>query len=294
MNYEVADIFQYNLPRYYGNIYNPIKNDGSTDHRAKKFNSKRTSKRSFPINPITSYGIILFTKREDTIKYLIYQHRDSYEYMEFLRGIWNGGEDYLIKILSLMSDEERKRLLTYTFDELWDDLWIEQDINIYRDGYEKAKRKFESVVSYLPSLISQIIPNVVSGPPWGFPKGKKNDISENDLECALREFIEETKLNIEDIHLWEWPCFTEQYHGKTDKKNYATCYYLAEAKCELPISHIETPKCIRKFAVSEEASQVIWTTINESVGKLDHKRIDLLKIIENIIINNYKEKSPIN
>jgi 8-oxo-dGTP pyrophosphatase MutT (NUDIX family) len=35
-------------------------------------------------------------------------------------------------------------------------------------------------------------------PEWGFPKGKKNR-NENDRECAIREFREETNIESHEI-----------------------------------------------------------------------------------------------
>src|ERR1700722_8922736 len=85
-------------------------------------------------NPIVSYGIILFyldrscetlelrsiesRKVENTentdnsdawwsthLKFLIYQYRDSYEYMELMRGIWSGGDERIQLLLYYMSLE---------------------------------------------------------------------------------------------------------------------------------------------------------------------------------------------
>ena len=39
-------------------------------------------------------------------------------------------------------------------------------------------------------------------PEWGFPKGRRN-FNETDLNCALREFNEETGINMKSIKLLE-------------------------------------------------------------------------------------------
>ena len=65
------------------------------------------TKRSYPI---TSYGIILFVQRKDEdfkidqtkIQFLLYQRRDTYEYIEFVRGMWETMED-VKRFFSLMS-----------------------------------------------------------------------------------------------------------------------------------------------------------------------------------------------
>jgi hypothetical protein len=110
---------------------------GSYDHN--KGYKKRNSFSSFN-DPITSYGIILFSRNENGILFLLYQRRDNFEYMDFLRGLWQS-ESQLPSLFELMSYDERDRLRNYTFDELWNDLWVKHDSKIYREGYSMAKNK---------------------------------------------------------------------------------------------------------------------------------------------------------
>ena len=74
-------------------------------------------------SPITSYGLIAYHKDvTDTIRFCLFRRRDTFEYMDFIRGLWN---DSTVKTLFvLMTKEERSRLRNYMFQELWDDLWI--------------------------------------------------------------------------------------------------------------------------------------------------------------------------
>ena len=63
--------------------------------------------------PITSYGIILFVQRKNdeskteptNQNFLLYQRRDTYEYIEFIRGMWET-IDEVKNYFSLMSNEE--------------------------------------------------------------------------------------------------------------------------------------------------------------------------------------------
>ena len=150
------------------------------------------------IEPITSYGLILFcfpenpgesSSSEEDIEgplFLIYQRRDNFEYMDFLRGVWVS-EGQLPALFSLMSHEERERIRNYTFHELWNDLWVIQDCRIYKDGVTKAEKKYDSIKNQIPYLLDTTT-SCIYHPPWGFPKGKKNGYHEDPLKCAIREF----------------------------------------------------------------------------------------------------------
>jgi len=234
--------------------------------------------------PITSYGIILFyiDPLKQTPVFLIYQRRDTYEYMDFLRGIW-GNEKKLKDLFVAFSSLEKQRIREYTFDELWDDLWITNENKIHRDGYEKAKRKYESVKHKIPSLLDSCIESTDKEPPWGFPKGKKNDYSkESDKDCALREFKEETNLDISKIKFWNDEVFVEIYKGNNGKA-YRTFYYLAESSTVLEVKRVPTPNCIRKDTVSDEAENAIWVTAEEASFKLTARRQTILKKASKLI-----------
>ena len=54
-------------------------------------------------------------------------------------------------------------------------------------------------------------------PEWGFPKGRRN-LREKDLQCALREFEEETDIKREDIKvIKDRRPFTEEFVGSNNK-----------------------------------------------------------------------------
>ena len=52
-------------------------------------------------------------------------------------------------------------------------------------------------INYLKSLIEKSITRW-SETEWGFPKGRRN-FQEKDLDCALREFEEETGMNKDNM-----------------------------------------------------------------------------------------------
>lgn len=240
---------------------------------------------------IVSYGIILFTMVGDNPKFLVYQRRDNYEYIDILRGNWHS-EDRFKELFSALSLEEKQRILEYTFQELWDDLWIDHSSHIYTEGFERAQKKYNTIRSKIPSMMTDE-PDFDRSPPWGFPKGKKAEhTNETELQCALREFSEETRLSTDELKVWNTRPHSENYKGNNNKQ-YATHYFLAEAPRELAVSMIDTPQCIRKKAVSEEAADARWMTYSEACLRLAPRRQIILKKILHLINTKYAEMSPL-
>lgn len=241
---------------------------------------------------IMSYGLILFTMVGGEPKFLVYQRRDNYEYIDILRGNWHSEERFR-ELFSALSKEEKQRLREYTFQELWDDLWIDHNSHIYSDGYQRALKKYQTIKAKIPEIMEEGSISFNIEPPWGFPKGKKQDQNqETDLECAIREFAEETRLPTSDIHIWKGKPYSENYKGNNNKP-YATYYFLAEVRNEMEVVKMTTPQCIRKEAVSEEAADARWMTFPEACLKLAPRRQAILKKIMHLIETKYIELSPL-
>ncbi len=241
------------------------------------------------VYPITSYGIIAFTIQNNSIKYLIYQRRDNYEYIEFVRGNWVSYE-HLEKFFSLMSDEERERVRTHTHKQLWDDLWLDHNSRVYKEGYARAKSQYENIVKFIPKLLESTT-TYMEECPWGFPKGKVNS-GESFIDCGLREFEEETRIerkNLEIIKDSRYPYkdsknpYVEYFEG-SNNKTYCTYYYLAHMKNEIVPCQIDTPSfCIRKKTISPEAQDIKWITLEQSPLYLNKARVDILMNVETYI-----------
>jgi len=267
------------IKRDCGNVMN---NSENPRRRAKyKGRKKYKRKKRIECDPITSYGLVAYTTHEGNNYFLLYQRRDNFEYMDFLRGVWST-EDILPSLFSSMSIDERKRIREFTFPELWEDLWVEHNSRIFRDGFVKAKRKYEGAKHAIPELLDSTISNIIE-PPWGFPKGKKNNFRENPVDCALREFQEETRLSVDQVQIIrDRKPYIETFLG-SNGKIYSTHYYLAHFPNLLLPRKFETPHCIRDETVSEEASNVKWFLYEEACSLLNSRRQDFLKDAANEI-----------
>jgi len=238
-----------------------------------KFDRYETPKRKYK-NNIHSYGLILFNIEKDSqdIKFLMQQRRDTFEYVEFVQGVWNS-EERLKTIFLFMTEEERNRILNYSLQELWDDLWIDKTARMYKDGFHRALKKYDSVSHQIKTIISDSSTKVIS-PPWGFPKGRKNDLSEKDQDCAVRETEEETRISKNEYEVLSYK-FSEKFQG-SNGASYSTIYFLCKvANIYIP-EHINTPLCIRKTSLSEEVSDIKWVSYEEADIYLNARRLSIL------------------
>ena len=226
-------------------------------------------------NITKSYGLIIFVNYGENIYYLIQQNRNTFEFVDFIRGMWRDNT-CLRHMFSHMTEEERYRITNYTFDELWKDLFVYK--NFYRDDdYTKSRKIFEDIKQYIPLIIKRT-KSVVSSPQWGFPKGKKN-YQESSVECAIRETEEETKISKYLINVEKSLTWKEKFKG-TDGKKYSTQYYLAWMNNIVMPSNIILNKNIRKETLSEEVQQIKWLSLESARDYLNNERYEILKNVE--------------
>ena len=159
--------------------------------------------------PITSYGIIPFTKIDGVIKYLMIRRKDSVGYIDIIRGKYMlYYKNYLKNIINVMTNEEKQNLLEKDFNELWNTMWGNHCSVQYRNEKENAKKKLDSLkhgihTNYSEFTLKSCIEESNTSweeNEWGFPKGRKN-FQEKDLNCALREFEEETGISKHEVNI---------------------------------------------------------------------------------------------
>jgi ADP-ribose pyrophosphatase YjhB (NUDIX family) len=182
-------------------------------------------------DPITSYGIILIRGIFEPLKLptdpnlisaLMVRRKDSMAYMEFIRGKYNrDNKDYIKKLLSNMTIDEQKLISGEDFDKLWTKLWGQGRDN-HSIEYEVAKENYE--YTDRNELILQA-PSCYEEPEWGFPKGRRSK-GETDVECAVREFEEETNIHKDAYVVYNDITFTEVFKGTNDV-SYKHVYFLA-------------------------------------------------------------------
>lgn len=175
----------------------------------------------------------LFSKIKEQISFLMIRRRHSLGYTEFIRGRYKPENvDGIIFLFQQMTPEEIKKISTMSFEDLWDDFWLDKNKKkTYSKEFYKSEDKFNKLKIgndtelKLDFYINNVKP-VWHNPEWGFPKGRKNR-SESDINCAIREFEEETGFKKNEYMLLKnVKPLTEEFIG-TNGVRYKHIYYIA-------------------------------------------------------------------
>lgn len=229
-------------------------------------------------HPIMSFGLICYKIEHNEIKYLMLQRKDSLSFMEFIRGKYDINDYNYIKILlSNMTINERNMLNKNIFDDIWNYLWCQNNIKITKE-YLESKQKFEFICTtlFFKNYIKSIS-GIFNEQEWGFPKGRRK-IRENDLDCAIREFYEETRINKEDINVHEFiEPFEEIFFG-TNSVLYKHSYYICKLKNN-NIPYFIDPKCIEQI---REVRALKWFNYNEVISHIKKYNIERIELFKNV------------
>lgn len=187
-------------------------------------------------HPIMSFGIICYRKIGDQLQYLMIQRKDSLSFMEFIRGKYKPEQvEYLKQLISCMTQNERDAIMKKPFEELWNHVWYQPTIPKHTTEFLEAKRKFDTLRNgflWSQSFVTladlvRTSPSPYYEPEWGFPKGRRR-LREDDIDCAVREFSEETGCKPSDIQIdRSYPPFEEIFFG-TNHVLYRHVYYIAQ------------------------------------------------------------------
>jgi 8-oxo-dGTP pyrophosphatase MutT (NUDIX family) len=176
-----------------------------------------------------------FAKLKDKIQFLMIQRKHTLGFIEFVRGRYKTDNiDGIIFLFQQMTKEEITKIGSMTFDELWSDFWNDSEKKLlYEKEYIKSKAKFDKLKEQnveaeevgLSFYVKNVNPTWET-PEWGFPKGRRNK-NETDLECAIREFEEESGLYKDDyMILSHIKPLIEEFIG-TNGIRYRHIYYVA-------------------------------------------------------------------
>jgi ADP-ribose pyrophosphatase YjhB (NUDIX family) len=128
---------------------------------------------------------------------------------------------------------------------------------------------------------------------WEFPKGRRN-YQEKDLDCAIREFEEETGISKHNINVIENIMPFEEIFVGSNHKAYKHKYFLAFMNDEEPDDEKTKEKCLRftnsKYSLSNfqktEVSKIKWKNLSsclESIRPYNLEKKHLIVNINNIL-----------
>jgi len=239
---------------------------------------------------ITSYGIIVCRPSSNGLQFLMLRRKDSFGYIDFVRGKYSPYNIYQMQnIVDEMSNSEKERILTKPFEELWKNMWGETaNVNQFKSEETSSAKKMEIIrngvnvndtVITLKNMIEKSTTNWVETE-WEFPKGRRNH-KEKDLECALREFEEETGISQTKITVIENVLPFEEIYIGTNHKSYKHKYFLAYSN--------DLKDFLDNFQVTE-VSKLDWKTIDECLESIRPYNLEKRKLIVNInkVLQEYR------
>jgi len=237
--------------------------------------------------PITSTGIILFRKNKtnDVYEYLMICRKDTLGYVDFLRGKYPIYNKLFIKnLVNEMTLTEKNKVINQPFKELWKKLWGDRVNMQYKNEEKMSEDKFNMLKIGISCKDDKFNLNEIIGksntnweePEWGFPKGRRNHM-ENDLNCAIREFEEETGILRDNIDIVKNLLPIEEIFTGSNLKSYKHKYYLANIKNNL----IDTCNYQKT-----EVSKMNWFSLEDckkTIRPYNFERIELIEQVDKII-----------
>lgn len=220
------------------------------------------------MKPIISFGLIVYCIDRKTPKFCIIHRRDSYAYIDFFRAKWK--PENFAKLFRRMTKEEQHRIFSYDLATLYKDFKMNQHVA----PNERLSERYAGIDWEACSEI--LAGDNLEQSMWGLPKGRKNK-NEFSIDCALREFREETNIN-DIISIIPHKKYIDDYRG-TDSKSYRTIYYLARISNPV-INFVECDSPIRKSCISDEVTDLKWVSFEEAHEHLPNHLLHVLSKIE--------------
>lgn len=233
--------------------------------------------------------IELFSKINYNVKFLMIRRKHTLGYIEFIRGRYKPDNlDGIIFLFQQMTKGEIEKIGKLKFEELWDDFWgTSEKKNLLEQEFIKSKEKFYMLKNNQTELgLSFYVDNVKPSwneAEWGFPKGRRNK-NEINVDCAKREFEEESGFKCEDYKLIEnIEPLTEDFIG-TNGIKYRHIYYIAVSSTN------KNPKIDNNnMSQNQEIGGIDYYTYYDGIKLIRAHHIarkNILTKLYNFILNN--------
>lgn len=257
-----------------------------------------------------SYGISLCKynkEKNNNVEILLIKKRYSYHFLSFVMGHYKKNDNKYIKhLFDNMSFSEKIDILSMQFSQMWYRIWLNNPEKFYNitDVYKNTnfstrtiEHKFSNAEIYKlffqkkirfennflkdggAKLREILVSSNEAEILWEMPKGGKNiNINETNIDCAIREFYEETSIcSTQYKILYDVPPLVDSFID--NETIYKTVYYIAILR-DKSINLV--PKIdYRNFDQIIEIKQIRWTSL------ADIKFFNLTPNVNNRLIKLY-------
>ena len=239
-----------------------------------------------------SIGIIVFRivpsdvdGGSSRVEYLIIRRKETLGYIDFMRGKYSiQNKDYIMNMLKQMTNKEKEQLRCKDFDLLWKNIWgSSANNNQYKSEEINSREKYHTLTHgvklhndyyTLDDLIdASIVFPSWEEPEWGFPKGRRNN-QETDIDCAVREFTEETGYPASKLVWLQNVAPYEEIFTGSNYKSYKHKYFLMYMNYEdtLEAGPYQT----------SEVSMVAWKTFEECMQFFRPYNLEKIRILRKV------------
>lgn len=246
--------------------------------------------------PIISYGMIIFRiNNTNKIEYLMICRKHSFGFIDLIRGKYNlHNIEYLQNIINEMSISEKQIIQNENFQTIWKQMWGDTLMNSqYKYEETMSQKKFETLKNgFLNNdtnteiSLELLLKNSTtqwSETEWEFPKGRKNN-NEKEIDCALREFEEETGYSKENITLINNLLPFEEIYIGTNYKSYKHKYFLGY------LNFSENLGTLNNNFQKNEVSNIEWKTLEQCLESIRTYNLEKKQLIINInkVLQEYR------
>jgi ADP-ribose pyrophosphatase YjhB (NUDIX family) len=227
---------------------------------------------------------------DNLIEYLLIRRKNSMNYVEFIRGKYDiSNIDYLTRSINFITLAEKEMIQNNSFNYLWKSLWGDKNENNIE--YQESYNKFTAIKNgvyirkndiNLYFTLDKLIKDSTfkfKEPEWGFPKGRRN-LREKNIECAKREFEEETSLNSNLINIINMTPVEETYLA-TNNLKYKHIYYISQIKNNNTMLSIDKNNINQNI----EISAIDWFTFHKALSIIRDYNIEKKHILLNLHLN---------
>lgn len=255
--------------------------------------------------PVISNGMIVFKDGEEGASYLMIRRKDTLGFVEFIRGkypIYN--QIYVQRLIDEMTVDEKHRLKTQTFSELWKNVWGDYLNSKYQNEEAVSCDRFNMLKSGIKTnrngnshyTLDMLIANSSTQwtePEWGFPKGRRN-YQEKDIDCALREFSEETGYSANKLVVIQNIIPYEEIFMGSNMKTYKHKYFVAYLPLISSVASSSSSSSASSASSSSlhsescpnfqktEVSKMSWFSYDQCIQHIRPYNLEKINILRNL------------